>query len=73
MHGSGPTRQGLLALSLACLLLAACQPAPREYRQTLLSFGTRYNYLDAPPEKLRDGKIDLSEFLIVPSLRPAWA
>ena len=35
-----PTRQGLLALSLACLLLAACQPAPREYRQTLLSFGT---------------------------------
>jgi RNA polymerase sigma-70 factor (ECF subfamily) len=34
----------------------------RMLERSLLSFGTRYNYLDAPPEKLRDGKIDVAEF-----------
>jgi hypothetical protein len=30
--------------------------------KALLSFGTRYNYVSAPPERLRDTKIDVSEF-----------
>ena len=34
----------------------------RMLERSLLSYGTRYNYLGAPPEKLRDGKIDVSEF-----------
>ncbi len=34
----------------------------RLLERALLSFGRRYNYLLEPPEKLRDGKIDLHEF-----------
>ena len=34
----------------------------RMLERSLLSFGRRYNYLDAPPSKLRDGKIDLTDF-----------
>jgi len=34
----------------------------RMLERTLLGYGRRYNYLNAPPEKLRDAKIDLAEF-----------
>jgi RNA polymerase sigma-70 factor (ECF subfamily) len=34
----------------------------RMLERTLLQYGRRYNYLTTPPDKLRDGKIDLSEF-----------
>jgi RNA polymerase sigma-70 factor (ECF subfamily) len=34
----------------------------RMLEKALLSFGRRYNYVTAPPEKLRDTKIDLKEF-----------
>ena len=34
----------------------------RMLEKALLSFGRRYNYVNAPPEKLRDNKIDLNEF-----------
>ena len=34
----------------------------RMLERALLSFGRRYNYVNAPPEKLRDTKIDLQEF-----------
>ena len=34
----------------------------RMLEKALLSFGRRYNYVNAPPEKLRDTKIDLNEF-----------
>ena len=34
----------------------------RMMEKALLSFGRRYNYVNAPPEKLRDNKIDLNEF-----------
>jgi RNA polymerase sigma-70 factor (ECF subfamily) len=34
----------------------------RMLERTLLGYGRRYNYLTAPPEKLRDAKIDLTEF-----------
>jgi len=34
----------------------------RMLERTLLRYGRRYNYINEPPEKLRDSKIDLSEF-----------
>jgi RNA polymerase sigma-70 factor (ECF subfamily) len=34
----------------------------RMLERTLLKYGRRYNYITAPPEKLRDDKIDLDEF-----------
>ncbi len=34
----------------------------RMLERTLLSYGCRYNYISAPPEKLRDSKIDLGDF-----------
>jgi RNA polymerase sigma-70 factor (ECF subfamily) len=34
----------------------------RMLERTLLGYGRRYNYLNTPPEKLRDAKIDLKEF-----------
>jgi len=34
----------------------------RMLERTLLKYGLRYNYINVPPEKLRDAKIDLSEF-----------
>jgi len=34
----------------------------RMLERTLLKYGRRYNYITAPPEKLRDDKIDLGEF-----------
>jgi RNA polymerase sigma-70 factor (ECF subfamily) len=34
----------------------------RMLEKALLSFGRRYNYVNAPPERLRDTKIDLREF-----------
>lgn len=34
----------------------------RMLERALLSFGTRNNYVNNPPEKLRDTKIDLNEF-----------
>jgi RNA polymerase sigma-70 factor (ECF subfamily) len=34
----------------------------RMMEKALLSFGRRYNYVNTPPEKLRDNKIDLNEF-----------
>jgi RNA polymerase sigma-70 factor (ECF subfamily) len=34
----------------------------RMLEKALLSFGRRYNYVTAPPEKLRDNKIDINEF-----------
>jgi RNA polymerase sigma-70 factor (ECF subfamily) len=34
----------------------------RMLERTLLKYGRRYNYITAPPEKLRDSKIDLEEF-----------
>jgi len=34
----------------------------RMLEKALLSFGRRYNYVNAPPERLRDNKIDLNEF-----------
>ena len=34
----------------------------RMLERTLLKYGRRYNYINVPPEKLRDNKIDLSEF-----------
>jgi len=34
----------------------------RMLERSLLSFGRRYNYIDAPPGKLRDGRIDLADF-----------
>jgi RNA polymerase sigma-70 factor (ECF subfamily) len=34
----------------------------RMLERTLLKYGRRYNYINVPPEKLRDTKIDVSEF-----------
>jgi len=34
----------------------------RMLEKALLSYGTKYNYLTRPPEKLRDGDIDLDEY-----------
>ncbi len=34
----------------------------RMLERSLLGYGRRYNYINEPPEKLRDNKIDLSEF-----------
>ena len=34
----------------------------RMLERALLSFGTRYNYVNTPPEKLRDRNIDVGEF-----------
>jgi len=34
----------------------------RMLERALLSYGTRYNYLTEPPEKLRDAKINVSEY-----------
>ena len=34
----------------------------RMLERTLLKYGRRYNYINVPPEKLRDSKIDLAEF-----------
>jgi RNA polymerase sigma-70 factor (ECF subfamily) len=34
----------------------------RMLEKALLSYGTRYNYVSAPPDKLRDNKIDITEF-----------
>jgi RNA polymerase sigma-70 factor (ECF subfamily) len=34
----------------------------RMLEKALLSFGTRYNYVSTPPERLRDNKINLSEY-----------
>ncbi len=34
----------------------------RMLERALLSFGTRFNYLQEPPEKLRDARIDLREY-----------
>ena len=34
----------------------------RMLEKALLSFGRRYNYVNTPPERLRDNKINLSEF-----------
>jgi len=34
----------------------------RMLERTLLKYGRRYNYISVPPEKLRDPKIDVSEF-----------
>jgi RNA polymerase sigma-70 factor (ECF subfamily) len=34
----------------------------RMLERSLLSFGRRYNYIGAPPTKLRDTRIDLAEF-----------
>jgi RNA polymerase sigma-70 factor (ECF subfamily) len=34
----------------------------RMLEKALLSFGRRYNYVNTPPEKLRDNKIDLNDF-----------
>ena len=34
----------------------------RMLERSLLSFGSRYNYLSAPPEKMRDPKIDMSQY-----------
>ena len=34
----------------------------RMLEKALLSFGRRYNYVNAPPERLRDHKIDINEF-----------
>ena len=34
----------------------------RMLEKALLSFGRRYNYVNVPPERLRDNKIDLNEF-----------
>jgi len=39
----------------------------RMLERTLLRYGCRYNYLTAPPEKLRDHKIDLAEFFDNPA------
>ncbi len=39
----------------------------KKMERSLLSFGTRYNYLDRPPEKLRDDSIDLSRFFASPA------
>ncbi|MCP4900815.1 MAG: sigma-70 family RNA polymerase sigma factor [bacterium] len=36
----------------------------RMLEHSLLSFGTRYNYLSTPPEKLRDNRIDLNDFFV---------
>jgi len=33
----------------------------KQMERALLSFGRRYNYLDAPPSRLRDHQIDLAE------------
>ena len=35
----------------------------RMLERTLLSYGKRYHYLTAPPEKLRDAKIDVSDYI----------
>jgi hypothetical protein len=34
----------------------------RLLERALLSYGKRYNYLQSPPEKLRDSKIDVSDY-----------
>ena len=34
----------------------------RMLERSLLKYGRRYNYINVPPEKLRDAKIDISEF-----------
>ncbi len=34
----------------------------RMMERALLTYGRRYNYITAPPEKLRDARIDLGEF-----------
>ena len=41
----------------------------KKLERALLSFGRRYNYLDQPPEKLRDGTIDVTRFF--PAAHPA--
>jgi RNA polymerase sigma-70 factor (ECF subfamily) len=38
----------------------------RMLERTLLRYGRRYNYINTRPEKLRDAKIDLSEFFEEP-------
>jgi RNA polymerase sigma-70 factor (ECF subfamily) len=38
----------------------------RMLERSLLSYGKRYNYLAAPPQKLRDTKIDLTEYFGAP-------
>ncbi len=42
----------------------------RILERSLLSYGTRYHYLCHPPEKLRDSRIDLSEFFDEDARRP---
>ena len=39
----------------------------RMLERTLLRYGRRYNYLSAPPEKLRDTKINIAEFFENPA------
>jgi RNA polymerase sigma-70 factor (ECF subfamily) len=34
----------------------------KKLERSLISFGRRYNYLDRPPEKLRDSEIDLTHY-----------
>jgi RNA polymerase sigma-70 factor (ECF subfamily) len=43
----------------------------RMLERALLSFGTRYNYLTTPPEKLRDAKIDIHDFFDLDEDAPA--
>ncbi len=43
----------------------------RMLERALLSFGTRYNYLTAPPDKLRDAKIDIHDFFDLDEDAPA--
>jgi RNA polymerase sigma-70 factor (ECF subfamily) len=37
----------------------------RMLEKALLSYGTRYNYVSTPPERLRDNNIDVTEFFPV--------
>lgn len=39
----------------------------KKLERAMLSFGCRYNYLEQPPEKLRDATIDLAQFFPPPS------
>ncbi len=43
----------------------------RMLERALLSYGRRYNYITAPPDKLRDQRIDLSDFFSTDSLAEA--
>jgi RNA polymerase sigma-70 factor (ECF subfamily) len=52
---------GILAVPVGTVM-SRLYRGRRMLEKSLLSYGRRYNYVHAPPEKLRDTRIDLDEF-----------